>query len=417
MLIINESEVGSDQFDARLLAYLGMPHFQQPEGRRYALCLSDALDIISLVLYLRDNGGSVLLIHGETPEETAFRMAVDGQCYGLIYHVPENFVLVPHEGATEDEPSIYQYSSGTTGQPKLVRRSWKEIKIEMTAYNQIFSAYEGLIPIVMAPVTHSYGLICGVLASLERGSKPMVVTHKNPKFAWGVIKKTPQHIVYGVPLLFHVLSSFTSEAVRFHRIMTSGAPMPEQLFTKLQGMTDTMMQQYGCSETGCISISEQMTSHVDLGKPLSHVTLTAGMDTESPAEITATINNKTIYTQDLGYWSQTGHIQFVARIDDVINVSGLKVFPMEVEEMILKMDGVREAVVYRGQHPVMGEVVKAMVVADASITSTVIRDWCLPRLPAYKVPFEIQCVGSIPKTANGKVSRRLLEMEEVVHEA
>ncbi|MED1662982.1 AMP-binding protein [Brevibacillus laterosporus] len=416
MLIINENEIGSNQFDSRLLSYLGMPHFQQPEGKRYALCLSNALDIISLVLYLRDHGASVLLIHGETPEETAYQMAVDGQCYGLIYHVPENFVLVPQEGATEQEPSVCQYSSGTTGQPKLVRRSWKEINVEMSAYNQVFRAYEDLVPIVMAPVTHSYGLICGVLATLERGSKPLVVTHKNPKFAWEVIKKTPQHIVYGVPLLFHVLSSFTSEVVRFHRIMTSGAPMPEQLFTRLQGMTDTMMQQYGCSETGCISISEQMTSHVDLGKPLSHVTLTAGVETDSPAEITATINNKTIYTRDLGYW-QADHIQFVARMDDVINVSGLKVFPMEVEEMILKMDGMKEVVVYRGQHPVMGEVVKAMVVADENITPSSIRDWCLPRLPAYKVPFEITCVQRIPKTPNGKVSRRLLEMEEVVHEA
>ncbi|AUM63800.1 acyl-CoA synthetase [Brevibacillus laterosporus] len=416
MLIINDNEIGLNQFDSRLLSYSGMPHFQKPEGKRYALCLSDALDIISLVLYLRDHGGSVLLIHGETPEKTAYQMAVDGQCCGLIYHVPENFVLVPQEGAIEQEPSVYQYSSGTTGQPKLVRRSWQEIRVEMSAYNQVFGAYEELIPIVMAPVTHSYGLICGVLATLERGSKPLVVTHKNPKFAWEVIKRTPKHIVYGVPLLFHVLSSFTNEAVRFHRIMVSGAPMPEQLFTRLQGMTDTMMQQYGCSESGCISISEQMTSHVDLGKPLSHVTLTAGMELENPAEITATLHHKTIYTQDLGYW-QAGHIQFVARMDDVINVSGLKVFPMEVEETILKLSGVKEAVVYRGQHPVMGEVVKAMVVADESITSSSIREWCLPRLPAYKVPFEIRCVQRIPKTPNGKVSRRLLEMEEAVHEA
>ncbi len=49
----------------------------------------------------------------------------------------------------------------------------------------------------------------------------------------------------------------------------------------------------------------------------------------------------------------------MGRMDDVINVSGLKVFPIEVEETMLRLEGVQEAIVYRGKHPVMGEIVKA----------------------------------------------------------
>ncbi|WP_232697668.1 AMP-binding protein [Brevibacillus daliensis] len=412
MFTINRTDISSYEFECHTQKYMNMEHFLSPERKRYAICVADPLTVISLVLYLRDHDGSVLLIHGETPMETAYQMAVKAECYGLVYQDPKAFRVIEPRRRVE-EPSIYQYSSGTTGDAKLVQRSWKEIQAEIDAYNKLFHADAALTPIVLASVTHSYGLICGVLSALARGSKPLIVTHKNPKFAWQVIQDTPEHIVYGLPIFYHILTSFTREHLRFHRIMTSGAPMPEGLFTKLQGMSDVLMQQYGCSEAGCVSVSQQMMSHTDLGKPLSHVTLTAGTNDELPAEIIITSENKQIATQDLGFWTETGRIQFVARMDDVINVSGLKVFPLEVEDVIQKMVGIKEVVVYRGRHPVMGEIVRAQVVTMIGVTPEQIREWCQDLLPGYKVPFEIKCVTSIPKTPTGKISRRLLEMGDI----
>ncbi len=101
----------------------------------------------------------------------------------------------------------------------------------------------------------------------------------------------------------------------------------------------------------------------------------------------------------------------MGRMDDVINVSGLKVFPIEVEETMLRLEGVREAIVYRGKHPVMGEIVKAKVISH--IDPVQIREWCMQHLPAYKVPHEIESVTEIAKNKTGKVSRKLLEMGEV----
>ena len=65
----------------------------------------------------------------------------------------------------------------------------------------------------------------------------------------------------------------------------------------------------------------------------------------------------------MGYQSEHG-LHFIGRMDDVINVSGLKVFPIEVEEMMLRLEGVQEVIVYRGKHPVMGEIVKAKVISQ-----------------------------------------------------
>lgn len=412
MLIVNQNEISVHEMKRHKQGFESMDHFRQPEGKRFAVCLTDPLDVISLVQYLREHNGSVLLIHGETPMETAYQMAVKARCYGLVYQETKHFLPITDKQQSE-KPSLYQYSSGTTGDAKLIGRSWDDIQTEIQAYNQLFQGEEALTPIVLASVTHSYGLICGVLAALERGSKPSIVTHKNPKFALQVIQATPQHIVYGLPVFYHILSSFTREQVRFHRLMTSGAPMPEGLFLKLQGMSDSLMQQYGCSEAGCVSMSKQMRTHTDLGVPLSHVTMTAGENEEKPDEIKIWNGQNEIATQDLGFWTGEGHIQFVSRMDDVINVSGLKVFPLEVEDVILKMSGTKEVVVYRGRHPVMGEIVKAQVIAEGGTTPEQIREWCQDRLPGYKVPFEIQCVTSIPKTATGKISRRLLEMETI----
>lgn len=63
-----------------------------------------------------------------------------------------------------------QYSSGTTGEPKLIRRAWTEVDTEITAYNEALNCEVDEVPIVMAPVSHSYGLICGTLSAITRGA-------------------------------------------------------------------------------------------------------------------------------------------------------------------------------------------------------------------------------------------------------
>ncbi|UHA76019.1 AMP-binding protein [Paenibacillus sp. 481] len=434
-------------------AYEGIEHFQHVEGKLFALCLTDPLQIVTLVLYLRDHHASVLLIHGETPQETAQQLALEARCEGLVYGQPEHFYSLRDQVSREAgrgiagmestantngngnadadvdasvspsnsepfEPSIYQFSSGTTGNAKLIRRSWAAVRTEMEAYNRTLDTDETETPIVLAPVTHSYGLLCGVLASLERGSTPIIVTNKNPKFALSLIRETPRHLVYGVPLLFHVITSFSQGQTRFHKLMSSGVPLPQALFTKLSAVTDVMMQQYGCSEVGCISVCNQMQTHTDLGQALPHLTVATGADETQPGEIVVTNGNQEVRTGDLGYRTDTGHIRFLSRLDDVINVSGLKVYPLEVEEVILQMDGIREAIVYRGQHPVMGEIAKCKVIIEPTavaeeVTPDRIRDWCMTHLPPYKVPAHIEHTTDIPKNATGKVSRKRMELGDV----
>ncbi|MBW7474899.1 AMP-binding protein [Paenibacillus oenotherae] len=421
MLTINREEVGLAVFSARLRAMQDMEPIARSGGSRIALCLKDPIDVIAAILALRERGASVLLIHGDTPTDRARQLAEEAGCSAMMLQSAES--LIPLHGqvaqAVEigfkgDEPSLLQFSSGTTGNAKLIRRSWQEVEAEIDAYNAALGEAAACTPVVLASVSHSFGLICGVLAALKRGIAPVVVTHSNPKLALGIIRDTPNHLVYGVPLQHHVIASLAPEGFRFHRLMSSGAPMPQSLLGKLESMTDVaVMGQYGCSEVGCISVAQKMSSHADLGKPLGHLIVSASNNADVPTEIIAASGTAGTATGDLGYMDSSGSLIFVSRLDDVINIGGQKVFPLEVEEWIGKLPGVKETAVYRGIHPVMGECVKAIVAVEEGVTPKLIRTWCQEGLPAYKVPSEIHMAYKLPRTANGKLSRRLIqELEE-----
>ena len=221
-----------------------------------------------------------------------------------------------------------------------------------------------------------------------------------------------RQIVYGVPSILQVLSSLEQEKVRFDQIMSSGAPLTESLFSRLRERTETLKQQYGCTETGCITLSNQLESQSDIGFPLEHLQLSTSEAEDNPAEIVVSFGEQLIRTNDLGYISPSRSIRLVGRKDDVINVSGFKVYPLEIEELIGQLPEVKEVVVYRGEHPVAGELVKAKIVAEASLTEMKVKEWCSKHLPAYKVPAQVEHVPYIPKTITGKISRKLLEVGE-----
>ncbi|MHA6482891.1 AMP-binding protein [Paenibacillus sp. strain BS8-2] len=420
MLTVDATTFVRADMDDAWLAYRQLAYLRQPQGIKYAICMRDPMDTVSLVLYLRQEGGSVLLIHGDTPEEAAVKAAVEAGCDYLLHGAAHNVTRVEESSGGERErergtPGLYQFSSGTTGNAKQIRRSWDEVGVEIAAYNEALGDYAVRRPIVWASVSHAYGLISGVLASMERGQHPIVLSGRNPKHALRLLKEHPGHLLYAVPLLIHGLSGFLTEAHRPEAVMTSGAPMPAAMFERLSQAGTVMLQQYGCTELGCVTLAGPMTGADDLGRPLSHYRVVTTPANGNPGEIiveSAASSMRPVGTKDLGLLDAEGRLRFLSRMDDVINAGGLKIYPSEVEDVMTRMQGIEEAVVFRGNHPVMGETARALVVSDEAITPSQIRDWCLQALPPYKVPSDIVMVAAIPRTAGGKISRRMLELEE-----
>ena len=122
---------------------------------------------------------------------------------------------------------------------------------------------------------------------------------------------------------------------------------------------------------------------------------------------------KVLYTGDLFRTDEEGYLYFVARKDDIIKSRGEKVSPKEVENVLYELGGVREAAVIGVPDAVLGMAIKAVVVADpdAGLTERDVIRHCARRLEDFMVPKAVEFRDALPKSANGKISRRQVMME------
>jgi len=391
------------------------PEFQSPAGCRFAVCLQDTAHWLALCLWLKPLGASVLPIHPGTPYPAARALAENTGCSYLLFGeqlqevTPETLGGVTRTASAEGGELI-QLSSGTTGKAKTIARPWREIDRELAAYIAHFTEARALTPVVACPVTHSYGLICGVLAARERGIAPHVVTNLNPRFIIARLRAVPEHLLYASPTLISLLMRMLPEQEMLHAVMLSGAPLPAPVLTQLRDRCLRLCQQYGCSEAGCVAVSADVTEPGLLGYPLPHLSVQAGASAGQPDEILITVKatGQRIHSKDLGYFDHRGQLLFLARTDDTINVAGINVYPGAVEDVFLGYPGIREAVAFKQPDAFAGERVCLRFVADSDIDTDQLRQWSRERLSPHQVPSLIEQVESISRLPNGKVSRRLL---------
>ncbi len=193
---------------------------------------------------------------------------------------------------------------------------------------------------------------------------------------------------------------------RIHAAMTSGTILPAPWFSAIRERVVHLFQQYGCSETGCIAVNADLRRPDAIGRPLPHHQVCAGSDAERPAEIVVVGEGGSVRTADLGYLDRDGMLTFVSRIDDTINVSGLNVYPGEVEDVVMAMPGVTDAVAFARPDVFAGERVTLLFSADEPIAPRALQDWCRRWLAGHQMPSEAVQVAAVPRQANGKISRR-----------
>ena len=119
-------------------------------------------------------------------------------------------------------------------------------------------------------------------------------------------------------------------------------------------------------------------------------------------------------TNDLGYLDADGYLFLVGRCDDVINRGGEKIYPRDIEEILLAQAGVRSAAIIGVSDAVLGErpvayIVSADDAAEVEVLEAALRAACGERLPRHKQPSEFRFMDHFPVGPTGKVSRRLLK--------
>src|SRR5207244_11168254 len=132
----------------------------------------------------------------------------------------------------------------------------------------------------------------------------------------------------------------------------------------------------------------------------------------APEATAAAIRDGWLYTGDIGRIDKHGYLTITDRKKEMIKYKGFGIAPAEIEALLFEHEGVADCAVIGKPDPEAGEVPKAFVVSkDKTLTAEALLQWARGRLAGYKTLQEIQFVEAIPKTASGKILRRVLKEE------
>jgi long-chain acyl-CoA synthetase len=345
-----------------------------------------------------------------------------------------------------DQISTYLYTSGTTGAPKAAMLSHYNLTINAMQTNTAFDTDETDRFILVLPLFHVLAFTCVTLMPLGTGACIDLIESFRPKeFIEELIEKKIT-VFIGVPAMYVVLVNAGKQHVKFpdlRRVISGGAPLPIDTINGMQeGLGLEVVEGYGLTEASPACIFNPIhgvhkPGSVGLPFPLNELkvvgkdgvtALPAGEAGEllvkgpnvmqgyynRPGESAATITDGWLHTGDIAQTDEDGYYYIVDRIKDLIIVSGLNVYPREVEEALFEHPRVAEAAVIGEPDRTRGEVVVAYVVlkeGSEELHHKELLRFLKARLAQYKLPRRINIIDALPRNSSGKVLKRMLKGE------
>ncbi len=352
-------------------------------------------------------------------------------------------------GLTQDDIAFLQYTGGTTGKAKgaiLTHKNMLYNVAQATAWLKPTLVEGEEIIVTALPLYHIFSLTANCLTFMNYGALNILVT--NPKELSSFVKllKTKKFTaITAVNTLFNALINYPKfKEVDFSRLKIAlGGGMAVQNIVaekwhKITGMP--ILEAYGLTETSpavCINpINTKMyNGTIGLPVPSTEILLRDPQGKEVPIgsagelyvrgpqvmqgywqqpEETAKVLSKDgwLATGDIGIINPSGYIKIVDRKKDMILVSGFNVYPNEIEDVIVGMDGIIEAAVIGICPDGFNEMVKAYVITtNPEIKEIDVINYCRKYLTGYKVPKMVEFRDSLPKSNVGKILRRALKEE------
>ena len=370
---------------------------------------------------------------------------VDDAALGeLIRELPRQAALVRR---SETDTAVILHTSGTTGGPKGAQLTHGGLhrNAEVSA-RALLEIGPGDVVIGCLPLFHSFGLTCGLNASVLSGATLTLIERFDPHKALEVIERDGVTVFEGVPAMYSALlqsaRSVSPTATRTLRTCISGgAALPVQVITEFeQTFACAILEGYGLSETSPVASFNHprlLRKPGSIGTPIDGVAMrVVGSNGEPVGEGEAgeiQIRGHNVMT---GYWNQPdatsaaidsdgwfstgdigcvdsdGYYYIVDRVKDLIIRGGYNVYPREVEEVLYQHPAVAEAAVLGIPHASLGEEIGAAVTLKKprSVDEDELRDFVKNRLAAYKYPRRIWFVESLPKGPTGKTLRREIRL-------
>jgi fatty-acyl-CoA synthase len=354
----------------------------------------------------------------------------------------------PHRASAEDL-AVMPYTSGTTGKPKGCMHTHASVQATTVPYLYWRGASGDSVVLSALPMFHVTGMQAGMNAPIYRGATIVVLSRWDRDCAGMQIERAK---VTTWSAITTMLVDFLSNPKLGEYDLSSlrvlgggGAAMPEALARKLEEVIGLpYVEGYGLSETmapthinpphrpkrqcGGIPIFNTDARVIDpdtlkelgvkgVGEIIVHgPQVFKGYWRQDQATREAFIEHdgkKFFRTGDLGYYDDEGYFFITDRLKRMINASGFKVWPAEVEAMLYAHPGIQEACVIGAPDGYRGETVKAVIVPkQADLKAEDVIEWARGRMAAFKVPRLVQFVDQLPKTATGKILWRELQEQE-----
>ncbi|BAU64850.1 AMP-dependent synthetase and ligase [Stanieria sp. NIES-3757] len=342
------------------------------------------------------------------------------------------------------DPAAIVYTSGTTGFPKGATLSHGNIVSNMAAQNHCCNMTSGDRLLLYLPLFHCFGQNAVLNAGLNVGATIVLQRRFNPEQVLDAILTEKITMFFGVPTVFITLLNLNPSILANVRyFFSAAAPMPVEIAQKWQEQYGIVIHEgYGLTETSPCACYNHNSNYKfgSIGTPIDNVAMKI-VDTEGkelppgeigeiaikgsnvmlgywnrPLETAKVLKNGWFHSGDIGSMDEDGYFYIVDRLKDMINVSGFKVYPAEVENVLYQHPAVAEAAVYGLPDPFKGETVNANIVLKDgyTITETEIAAFCAEKIATYKVPKCFKFVDAIPKNATGKVLKRLLSQNQAV---
>jgi long-chain acyl-CoA synthetase len=343
--------------------------------------------------------------------------------------------------------AVVLFTSGTTGPPRAVMLTHRALRANVDQISAIEPPPMRHDDVVLGllPLCHIYGLN-GVLGMVALAGATLVLVDRfDPAATLDLIAKEK---ITQLPVVPQVLASWARQGDLAGRlagvrlIVSGAAPLPPSVRHAIEHDTRLVVQEgYGLTEAAptvtstMSSAGSGATAGVkpgSVGAPLPGIELRivddAGNDVEpgEPGEIL--VRGANLFsgywpdgagapgekgwfaTGDVGYLDPDGDLVLVDRLKELITVSGFSVYPREVEDVIVELDGVAEAAVVAMADDTTGEAVKAYVVPRAGhqVTPEEVLSYCDSRLARFKRPSVVAVVDALPRSVTGTVAKARL---------
>ncbi len=354
--------------------------------------------------------------------------------------------------AEPDDMALLPYTSGTTGLPKGCIHTHRTLMPNVIGGGLWGYSSAESVSLAVVPMFHITGMLYGVLAPVYVGSTSVVMPRWDRELAGRLISRHRVSHWTCIPTMIIDLfgspnyKSFDLTSLRY--LSGGGAAMPHAVAERLQqefGLT--FAEGYGLTETAAPSHANppERAKLQCLGIPIfgvdSRIIDPVTLQPLPPGEVgeivthgpmvfkgywrhaDATkaafieIDGKAFFrTGDLGRRDDEGYFFITDRLKRMINASGYKVWPSEVELLLFKCPLVQEACIIAARDPYRGETVKAVVVLRAEARGQArpqdIIDWARQHMAVYKAPTQVEFVEALPKSGSGKVMWRTLQERE-----